>query len=65
LAYPDSAQYFKKNWPKTKFNLFCFSNAHALAQVGSRMAKVKLAESGFAGILPIVGRDMNARQLNG
>jgi hypothetical protein len=56
LAYPDSARYFKKHWPKTKFNLFCFSNAHALAQVGSRMAKLKLSEGGFAGIRPVIGR---------
>ena len=56
LAYPDSARYFKAHWPKTKFQLFCFSNAHALAQVGSRMAKVKLAEGGFAGIRSIIGR---------
>jgi hypothetical protein len=56
LAYPDSARYFKKHWPKTKFNLFCFSNAHALAQVGSRMAKLKLTEGGFAGIRSVLSR---------
>lgn len=56
LAYPDSARYFKKHWPKTKFALFCFSNANALAQVGSRMAKLKLSEGGFAGIRSVINR---------
>ncbi|NDC38669.1 MAG: hypothetical protein EBZ48_11535 [Proteobacteria bacterium] len=56
LAYPDSARYFKKHWPKTKFNLFCFSNAHALAQVGSRMAKLKMSEGGFAGVRSVLTR---------
>jgi hypothetical protein len=56
LAYPDSAKMFRERWPRIKFNLFCFSNAHALAQVGSRMAKVKLSEVGFAGIKGMVER---------
>ncbi len=57
LAYPDTAQYFKKHWPKTKFQLFCFSNANALAQVGSRMARVKLPEGGFDGLRGLVSRE--------
>lgn len=56
LAYPDSARYFRTAWPKIKFHLFCFSNAHALAQIGSRMAKVKMAEGGFTGIRNLVSR---------
>ena len=57
LAYGDSEQFFKKRWPKIKFQLFSFSNANALAQVGSRTAKVKLPVSGFAGIKEIVARE--------
>ena len=48
--------FFKKQWPKTKFSLFSFSDANALAQVGSRTAKVKLATPGFAGISELVQR---------
>ncbi|MCB0352488.1 MAG: PHP domain-containing protein [Bdellovibrionales bacterium] len=57
LAYPDSAAFFKQRWPKIKFQLFSFSNANALAQVGSRIAKVKMKEAGFAGLREIMARD--------
>lgn len=56
VAYADSNRYFKTRWPKLKFQLFSFSNAHALAQVGSRIAKVKMAEPGFVGIRAMVAR---------
>jgi len=56
LAYMDSSDYFKKNWPKTQFHLFTFSDANALAQIGSRTARVKLANPGFQGIRQIVAR---------
>lgn len=56
LAYVDSTRLFKTRWPKLKFHLFSFSNAHALAQVGSRYAKVKLQEPGFKGISQLVSR---------
>lgn len=56
LAYADSARYFRSRWPKLKFQLFSFSNANALAQVGSRTAKVKMADPGFAGIRSLVAR---------
>ncbi len=56
LAYPDSARFFKSRWPKMKFQLFSFSNANALAQVGSRIARVKMSVPGFQGIREIVGR---------
>ena len=56
LAYGDSTEYFKKKWPKTKFQLFTFSDANALAQIGSRIAKVKLPSPGFDGIREIVSR---------
>lgn len=50
LAYADSVRFFKRRWPKEKFQLFSFSNANALAQVGSRIAKVKMPIPGFEGI---------------
>ncbi len=56
LAYADSVRYFKSRWPKIKFQLFSFSNANALAQVGSRIAKVKLQDPGFAGVRELIGR---------
>lgn len=57
LAYPETAKYFKRSWPKMKFNLFSFSEAKALAQVGSRTAKVKLSNPGFHGIKEFVARE--------
>ena len=56
LAYGDSAGYFKKSWPKLQFHLFSFSDANALAQIGSRTARVKLNLPGFEGIREIVAR---------
>jgi len=56
LAYMDSAEYFKKNWPKVQFHLFTFSDANALAQIGSRTARVKLSSPGFQGIRQIAAR---------
>jgi hypothetical protein len=50
LAYGDSSAYFKKRWPKMKFQLFTFSDANALAQIGSRNAKVKMPTPGFEGL---------------
>lgn len=57
LAYPETAKFFKRSWPKGKFNLFSFSEAKALAQVGSRTARVKLSNPGFHGIKDFVARD--------
>lgn len=56
LAYADTISFFKKRWPKTKFQLFSFSNAYALAQVGSRIARVKMPDPGFEGIKHLVSR---------
>lgn len=56
LAYSDTAQVFKKRWPKIKFNLFSFSDAYGLAQIGSRSVRVKMTAPGFAGIREIVAR---------
>lgn len=56
LAYGDSGTYFKKNWPHLKFQLFAFSDANALAQIGSKFARLKLTSPGFAGIKQVVAR---------
>lgn len=56
LAYADSVTFFKKKWPKIKFQLFSFSNAYALAQVGSRIARVKMPDPGFDGVKHLVSR---------
>jgi hypothetical protein len=58
LAYTDSAALFKRRWPKLKFQLFSFSDAYALAQIGSRSARVKLPTPGFEGIKQIVARQI-------
>jgi hypothetical protein len=60
LAYTDSAAHFKRRWPKIKFQLFSFSDAYALAQIGSRSARVRLPTPGFAGIRQIVAREIAA-----
>ena len=59
LAYSDSGAYFKKRWPKIKFQLFAFSDANALAQIGSRIARVKMNNPGFTGIREVVARELN------
>lgn len=56
IAYHETSEFFKKHWPKTKFNLYSFSEANALAQVGSRTATVKLANPDFAAIKDLVQR---------
>lgn len=58
LAYSDSQKYFRDRWPKIKFQLFSFSNANALAQVGSRIGKVKMNTPSFAAIKEVVGREI-------
>jgi hypothetical protein len=54
--YPESVAYFKATWPRLRFQLFSFSNASALAQVGSRISKIKMADPGFVGLRSIVER---------
>jgi hypothetical protein len=56
LAYCDSEAIFTKRWPNLNFQLFSFSDAYGLAQIGSRSAKVKLPIPGFEGIRQIVAR---------
>ncbi len=57
LAFAESQSFFEENWPDVEFQLFSFSKANSLAQVGSRTAEVKLPECGFAGIRELVARD--------
>ena len=56
IAYADSKAFFKQNWPKIKFQLFSFSNAEALAQVGSRISKIKMSNPGFEGLKEVAMR---------
>jgi len=56
LAFVDSKDFFKKHWPKTKFEFLSFSSANALAQVGSRISRVKMPEATFTGIRDLVER---------
>ncbi len=57
LAYSDTKEYFKTQWPKQKFELYSFSNANALAQVGSRQARVKMQMPGFDGLKSLAARE--------
>jgi PHP family Zn ribbon phosphoesterase len=50
VAYSDSENFFKKKWPNLKFEIFSFSDANALAQVGSRTAEFKLESPTFNSI---------------
>ena len=56
LAYAESARYFANRWPDEKFNLFNFSNAYALAQVGTRSVRIKLNSPDFDGIRTLLAR---------
>src|SRR5262249_17492909 len=40
LVHPENTEFFSDRWPGGRFTFFSFSNANALAQIGSRMAKV-------------------------
>lgn len=57
LAYSDSVKFFKSRWPRIKFHLFSFSNANTLAQVGSRMSRVRMPMPGFEGLKHLAGRE--------
>jgi|GEM_PF-655429 len=56
LAYPENKQIFEKRWPLGEFTFFSFSNCHSLAQVGSRIEKIKLEEPGFLGLKNLIAR---------
>lgn len=61
LAYAESAQYFSQRWPDEKFNLFTFSNAFALAQVGTRSVRTKLSSPDFSGVRNLLARREDIR----
>jgi hypothetical protein len=56
LVHPEQTDFFKDRWPDGRFTFFTFSNSSALAQIGTRSARVKLAAPTFAGIAEIVQR---------
>ncbi|MCI5066414.1 hypothetical protein MRY87_11880 [bacterium] len=62
LAYGDTEEFFRQNWPEERFNLYSFSNASALAQVGNRHAQVQLAAPSFQHIKDMAGRAGIARE---
>ena len=57
IAYPETSTFFKQRWPKEAFQLLTFSCADALAQVGSRVAKVKMSSANFAGLAELIERE--------
>lgn len=56
LVHPEQPELFKSHWPEGEFTFFSFSNAHALAQIGSRTSSVKLPTPGFEGLKERVRR---------
>ena len=61
IIHPENTDFFRKHWPNGAFTFFCFSNANSLAQVGSRMEKVRLSAPGFEGIKDLVRRRVGSR----
>lgn len=61
LVHEDNTEFFKENWIGGEFTFFTFSNANALAQIGTRVATVKLAQPGFLGIKELVSRRSGPR----
>ena len=56
LIHPESVEYFRERWPDGGFTFLSFSNAGALAQIGTRMSEVKLTSRGFDGLKELCGR---------
>lgn len=56
LIDPENPEFFRKQWPRGGFTFFSFSNAYALAQIGSRVVNLRLPEPGFAGLKQLVQR---------
>lgn len=56
MVYPENVEFFREKWPDGEFSFFSFSNAQSLAQIGSRAAKLKLAEKNFAGLVERMSR---------
>lgn len=59
LVHPENMEYFKERWPDGGFTFLSFSNADALAQIGTRMATVKLSNGGFEGLKELVQRKVS------
>ncbi len=56
LVHPENLDFFADRWPDGEFSFFSFSNANALAQIGSRSSTIKLEIPGFAGLKEMVKR---------
>ena len=56
LVHQDSLDFFKQRWPAGQFVFFTFSNASSLAQIGTRLSKVRMLQPGFAGIKELIQR---------
>ncbi len=56
VVHPENTEFFRERWPEGEFTFFTFSNANALAQIGSRVAKVRMTSPGFEGIKELVRR---------
>lgn len=56
LVYPDNLEYFRERWPEGGFSFLSFSNSNALAQIGSRIARLRLSAPTFAAISELLRR---------
>ena len=56
LAHPDSPELFRSRWPHGEFTFLSFSSATALGQIGNRVGKLKLTQSGFEGLRQMFAR---------
>jgi hypothetical protein len=56
IIHPESIEFFKERWPDGGFTFLSFSNAGALAQIGTRTSEVKLTTGGFAGLKELLVR---------
>lgn len=56
LIHPDNTEFFRERWPEGEFTFLSFSNAHALAQIGSRRSNMRLEKPGFEGLKERVSR---------
>lgn len=56
IIHPESIEFFKERWPDGGFTFLSFSNAGALAQIGTRTSEVKLTVGGFAGLKELLVR---------
>ncbi len=56
LVHSDKPSFFEQRWPDGKFTFVSFSNANSLAQIGSKISKVKLEKPGFEGLKALVKR---------